>query len=83
MSRTKKKTKPIPRNGSATNRKRGGSIERPTPKGGAKNDQPELLAEAEEIATSMPVPMNETQVKQFVKDHTLILDDNEEDDSYC
>jgi hypothetical protein len=92
MTRTKRKTKHIPRNGSAlaaNSRKSGGPMKhRLQPKGGAKNDQPDLLAELDldeesKPVVSMPVPMNEEQVKQLVKDITPILDDNEEDDDFC
>ena len=90
MSRTKRKsTKTIPRNGSAlaaNSRKSGGPMKhRLEPKGGAKNDQPDLLSEADDakVDATFPVPMNEEQIKQVVRDITPVLDDNEEEDDYC
>jgi hypothetical protein len=88
MSRTKK-DKPLPRNGSALaakSRKSGGPMKhRLQPKGGAKNDQPELLSELDDakVDATFPVPMNEEQIKQVVKDITPVLDDNDEDDDFC
>ena len=92
MTRTKRKSKPARRDSSilaAKSRKSGGMMKhRLEPKGGAKNDQPELLSELDDI----PTPMNEHEIKQYL--HTIntepepkpsprILDDNEEDDDFC